>query len=159
MNLTTRRRRRFSPAIVILSVLALVPSLSFGQQGVMPPKVPFGNAPCKSLSEDEQKELEQKALGYARPVAGKADRAPATLSFDNMCSCSGNVNVGYMTQADYNTNKDGNRSSSRTAPSDLPGAFYDKQGGLWFAKDGYYVVVSGSHKLVEQAARVIAAKV
>ena len=154
-------RRNYWPPTLMLTVIFLflaVPS-SPGQNAPTPPKVPFGNAPCKSLSQDEQEEdLEQKALGYARPAPGKADRAPATLPFDNTCSYGGHVNVGYMTKADYETNQNGNRSSSHTAPSDLPGAFYDRQGGLWFAKNGYYAVISGSSKLVEQAARLIVAK-
>jgi hypothetical protein len=121
-------------------------------------KVPFGNVPCKSLTQEEQQSLEQKALGYARPTPGKPDRAPATLPFDNVCFYSSYVNVGYMTQADYETNSTANRSASQTAPGDLPRAFYDNQAGLWFATNGYYVTVKGSKKLREEAARVIAAK-
>lgn len=121
-------------------------------------KVPFGNAPCKSLTQEEQQSLEQKALGYARPTPGKPDRAPATLPFDNVCFYSSYVNVGYMTQADYETNSTANRSASQTAPGDLPRAFYDNQAGLWFATNGYYVTVKGSKQLREEAARVIAAK-
>lgn len=153
-------RRNYCPATLMLTaiLLLLAAASSVGQNAPTPPKVPFGNTPCKSLSQDEQKDLEQKGLGYSRPVAGKPDRAPATLPFDNTCSYGGHVNVGYMTKADYDTNQNGNRSSSSTAPSDLPGSFYDRQGGLWFAKNGYYAVISGSHKLTEQAARVIVAK-
>jgi streptogramin lyase len=59
---------------------------------------------------------------------------------------------------DYRTNMDANRSSSRSAPADLPGAVYDRQGGLWFTNNGYYVVLSHSHQLSEQAARIIVGK-
>ena len=121
-------------------------------------KVPFGNAPCKSLTQEEQQSLEQKALGYARPTPGKPDRAPVTLPFDNVCFYGSYVNVGYMTQADYETNSTANRSPSQTAPGDLPRAFYDNQAGLWFATNGYYVTVKGSKQLRDDAARVIAAK-
>lgn len=121
------------------------------------PKVPFGNQPCRSLSPTEQQTLEQKAWGYAKPVPGKADRAPAGLPFDNVCFYY-DFNVGYMTQGDYQTNRDGNHSTEHADPAGLPGAFYDKQGGLWFAKNGYYVVIAGSRKLEEAAAQAIAAK-
>jgi hypothetical protein len=181
MNSTTHAARRYWPATLILAATLLTlaacqdstPSASNPaqsasaspvnaslprQSGPTPPKVPFGNRPCQSLSQIEQKQIEQQALGYSEPVPGKPDRAPATLPFDNVCFYRGHVNVGYMTKIDYDTNNGGNRSTSRTAPSDLPQAFYDKQGGLWFTKNGYYVVVSGSHKLLEQVARIIAAK-
>jgi hypothetical protein len=38
------------------------------------------------------------------------------------------------------------------------GAFYDKQGGLWFTKNGYNVVVAGGSTYVEKTARIIAGK-
>lgn len=63
-----------------------------------------------------------------------------------------------MAQVDYEFNRDGNRSTTHTVTSDLPGAFSDKQGGLWFANSGYYVVVSGSSSLNEKVARIIVAK-
>jgi hypothetical protein len=110
------------------------------------------------LSAEELKQIEQKGLGYARPSSGKPDRAPATLPFENVCSYEGYIQVGYMTQIDFQTNRDGNRSTSHTAPNDLPQAFYDKQGGLWFEKNGYYVVVSGKSALREAAARIIVGK-
>ncbi len=121
------------------------------------PKVPFGHQPCKSLSQDEQKALEQQAWGYAEPVPGKPDRAPAGLPFDNVCFYS-SFNVGYMAQTDYQTNRDANHSAEHPDPPDLPGAFYDKQGGLWFAKDGYYVNIEGGSRLREPLARALAAK-
>jgi len=42
--------------------------------------------------------------------------------------------VGYMTQMDYTSNKESKQSKSKQAPTDLPGAFYDKQGGLWLSQ-------------------------
>src|SRR5947209_1947286 len=123
--------RRFS--VVLLGAIAIGASsllcshLAFASDATAP-RVPFGNAPCKSLTQEEQQSIEQKGLGYSRPTAGKADRAPATLSFDNVCSYSGYVNVGYMTKIDYQTNSSSNRNTSESAPGDLPQAFYDKQG-------------------------------
>ena len=128
-----------------------LPTLGNGNKGPTLPMVPFGNQPCQSLSAAD---LENLKLPSAAP--GKSDRAPATLPFDNLCFYRG-IHVGYMTQIDYDSNQQGNRSSSKTAPADLPGAFYDQQGGLWFAKNGYYVVVSGS-ALDEKLAGVINAK-
>lgn len=116
------------------------------------PKVPFGNQPCQSLSAGDR-----QSLGLSTTQPGKADRAPAKLPFDNLCFY-GAIHIGYMTQVDYNFNQSGNRSSSHTAPADLPNAFYDQQGGLWFAKNGYYLVISGSHALNEKIARIIIAK-
>jgi hypothetical protein len=124
----------------------------FGPHSPSFPKVPFGNKPCQSLSANEE-----RSLGLAADTLGKSDRAPANLPFDNICTYR-ELQVGYMTEIDYRTNMEGNRSSSRTAPADLPGAFYDRQGGLWFAKNGYYVVLSHSHQLSEPAARIIVGK-
>lgn len=162
MSSTTSRSPRIkicrAAVTVAISMLTLAVTAHSGWSEPTPPKVPFGNAPCKSLSLDEQKQVEQKSLGYARPVPGKPDRAPATLPFDNVCFYTGYVSVSYMTQVDFEANRDGNRNPKRTAPTNLPQAFYDKQGGLWFAKSGYYVVVSGKAKLVEPAASIIARK-
>jgi hypothetical protein len=116
------------------------------------PKVPFGNQPCQTLSAGDRQNL-----GLSTTTLGKADRAPATLPFDNLCFYGG-IHFGYMTEDDYKVNQEGNRSTSRMAPADLPGAFYDQQGGLWIAKNGYYVVISGSHDLDEKIANVISAK-
>jgi hypothetical protein len=122
------------------------------------PKVPFGNQPCQSLTA-----ADGQALGMTKMV-GKADRAPATLPIDNFCTylqgdgANVGTEIGYVTDIDYQTNRDGNRSTSHQAPADLPGAFYDRQGGLWFAKNGYDVVVSGANKFKEPAAHLVAAK-
>ncbi|MGA9836797.1 MAG: hypothetical protein WBQ26_05740 [Gemmatimonadaceae bacterium] len=64
----------------------------------------------------------------------------------------------YMTDDEHRVNRDANQSTSHHAPADLPGAFHDEQGGLWFAKNGYYVVVSGANAFKEPAARVLAGK-
>lgn len=119
------------------------------------PKVPFNNQPCLSLSK-----ADLGALGIGSDDA-KADNAPATLPIDNYCSYTSNsldIQVGYMTNMDYDTNHDGNQSTSRTAPSGLPGAFYDKQGGLWFTMKGYYVVIAGRDMYKERVAKIIIAK-
>ncbi len=122
-----------------------------------PPTVPFGNQPCRSLDSSDH-----AALKMFTPVHENAFRAPSTLKLDNVCDYDHanqrQVQVAYMTKGDYDLNRDGNRSTEKSAPADLPGAFYDKQGGLWFAKNGYYVVVVGRHALREPAARAIAAK-
>ncbi len=122
-----------------------------------PPKVPFGNQPCQSLSSNDQ-----TALKMFTPVHANASRAPGTLTFDNVCDYvhggTRQVQVGYMTKGDYDLNSHGNRSTEKQAPGDLPGGFYDAQGGLWFAKGGYYVVVAGKSALREPVARLIAGK-
>ncbi len=59
---------------------------------------------------------------------------------------------------DYEANQSGNRSTEHQAPSDLPGAFFDRQGGLWFTKNGYFVVVSGKSKFREPVAKILVAK-
>jgi hypothetical protein len=119
------------------------------------PKVPFNNQPCLSLS---QADLGSLGIGSDD---SKADRAPATLPYDNYCTYMSNsqdVQVGYMTDMDYDTNRTGNRSTSRTAPPNLPGAFYDGQGGLWFTTKGYYVVIAGRDMYKERAAQIIIAR-
>ena len=135
--------------------VVLVGTVALGAQKPTSPKVPFGNRPCESLSAADQSELK-----FLTPVTAKPDRAPATLAADNMCTYTHGgtrlAQVGYMTQQDYESNHGGNRSTSKQAPADLPGAFYDKQGGLWLSKSGYYVVVSGRSE--EPTARLIAKK-
>ena len=139
------------------SCAVLVATLTLGVRQPTSPKVPFGNNPCASLSSAEQTELK-----LSTPVTAKPDRAPAKLAADNMCTYTHAgtklVQVGYMTQMDYTTNNEGNRSKSKQAPADLPGAFYDKQGGLWLSKNGYYAVISGKSELREPVARLIAKK-
>lgn len=115
------------------------------------PKVPFANQPCQSLSATDL-----RGLGVAAS-SGRPARAPAELPYDNLC-VFGKVVVAYVTQRNYESNQQHNINASRTPPKGLPGAFYDKQGGLWFAKDGYYVVVSGSGDVEVKAAGMIAAR-
>jgi hypothetical protein len=150
--LTARAHAKPSSNSSRRSVTSSLAALQFGNKEPTRPKVPFGNQPCQSLSV-----ADLQSLKMSSSPPGKPDRAPATLPFDNLCFY-GRMHLGYMTQIDYDSNKEGNRSSSYTAPADLPGAFYDKQGGLWFTKNGYYVVVSGSHDVDEKLARAIAAK-
>jgi hypothetical protein len=123
----------------------------------VPPKVPFGNQPCQSVTP-----AEATSLGVREATSNKADRAPANLPYDNVCTYyaggSMAVQVGYQAEIDYQANQDGNHSTSRADPTDLPGAFYDRQGGLWFTKNGYYVVISGESAFRDKAARLIAGK-
>ena len=139
------------------SCAVLVATLTLGVHQPTPPKVPFGNSPCASLSAADETELK-----FLTPVTAKPDRAPATLAADNMCTYTHGgtklAQLGYMTRMDYEMNNEGNRSTSTQAPADLPGAFYDKQGGLWLSKNGYYVVVSGKRESREPVARIIAKK-
>ncbi len=145
---------------VVLAVAFCAPALASGGDpttplfGSHPPvyKVPFGNKPCDSLSAEEL-----RSIGASTNPPGKPDRAPANLPFDNICTYSG-FSVGYMSEIDYTSNLNGNHSTSRTAPADLPGAFYDRQGGLWFTKNGYYVTLEHSHELSEKAAHIIVGK-
>jgi len=120
-------------------------------KGPIVPKVPFGNQPCLSLST-----AEQQAIGMS-PEPGKPDRAPAILPADNMCSYD-EAQVGFMTDVDYQSNHDTNLSTTRKSPADLPGAFYDKQGGLWFTVKGYDVVVGGSDRFKEKIAHLLVGK-
>jgi hypothetical protein len=121
------------------------------------PKVPFGNKPCQSLTSSDE-----ATLKVSGPLDRRADRAPATLPYDSFCSYTHGgtlvTQVGYQTKLDYDANSSGNRSTTRKAPADLPGAFYDRQGGLWFTKNGYYVVIAGRSAFREPVARIVAGK-
>jgi len=121
------------------------------------PKVPFGNQPCQSLSA-----ADQATLGFPGTLTGRPDRAPANTPHDNVCTWdhggSRYVQIGYQAKIDYDANRSGNQSDKHQAPADLPGAFYDRQGGLWFAKNGYFVVVSGKSKFREPVAKILVAK-
>ncbi|HVP61323.1 MAG TPA: hypothetical protein VMT11_12225 [Myxococcaceae bacterium] len=144
-----------------VSVLILAGALSAAGDArsgeLSAPKVPFGNHPCQSLSPQDQAKL-----GFPPGMTTQAFRAPAGLLFDNVCSYfhGGTLyaQIGYQAKIDYDTNSTGNRSKSHQAPADLPGGFYDGQGGLWFAKSGYYVVVSGKGAFREPVARLLAGK-
>jgi hypothetical protein len=116
-----------------------------------PPKVPANNQPCAVLSLDDLKGL---GISGATP---RPDRAPANLPYDNLCFIGG-VHYGFMALIDYETNQTSNRNTSKAAPADLPGSFYDRQGGLWFAKGGYYVNVASNGVAPAKLASALAAK-
>ena len=101
MSAPSRVGRELPAVLVMLVTLA---GGAFAQRTgkLTPPKVPFGNKPCESLSAADKTTLE--------------------------------------------------------LPTDLPSAFYDKHGGLWFSKNGYYAAVSGKSELREPVARAIASK-
>jgi hypothetical protein len=141
---------------VVAGVVVMSPRIG-NASGDDVPKVPFGNQPCQSLSA-----ADQATLQFPGTLTGRPDRAPATLPYDNVCTWDHGgtryVQIGYQAKIDYDANRGGNQSTSHQAPTDLPGAFYDRQGGLWFTKNGYFVVVSGKSKLREPVAKILAAK-
>jgi hypothetical protein len=143
-------------AVLAVAVVVMSPGASVAS-GLEVPKVPFGNQPCQSLSA-----ADQATLQFPEKMTAAPDRAPAGLPHDNVCTWSHGgsryVQIGYMAKVDYDANSTGNRSTEHQAPTDLPGAFYDRQGGLWFAKNGHFVVVSGKSKLREPVAKILAAK-
>lgn len=121
------------------------------------PKVPFNNDPCQALTA-----ADQATLKIDGPIHATPGRAPGNLKSDNVCDYThGGTRVsqiGFMNQGDYDMNSKSNRSKTRQAPNDLPNAFYDDQGGLWIAKNGYYVVMTGKGVLREPVARLLAGK-
>lgn len=120
------------------------------------PKVPFGNQPCRSLSMDESKNLGVVKPAPAKPESG---REPDGLAFDNTCDF-GYQTLKYTTSSDYEFQKSNLRNPSHIAPAQLPGAFYDVLGNLWFAEKGYYVVIpnNAADSVKEKMARVISAR-
>jgi hypothetical protein len=120
------------------------------------PKVPFGNQPCRSLSADELKELKVAKPAPAKPEPG---REPDGLAFDNTCDF-GYQSLVYTTRSDYEFQKSNLRNPRHNAPADLPDAFYDTLGNLWFAKEGYYVGIPNNtaDAVKEKMARAVAAK-
>ena len=152
---------RWSSSMVPLVACAVLSAFSINGSGQSnrptTPKVPFGNQPCASLSAADRAMLKMPATITAKP-----DRAPATLPIDNVCTYESGgtryAQIGFQVKIDYDANSTGNRSKTRQAPADLPGSFYDAQGGLWLSKNGYYVVVSGRSAFREPVARVVAAK-
>ncbi|MGH9524298.1 MAG: hypothetical protein ACRD3E_17375 [Terriglobales bacterium] len=121
------------------------------------PKVPFGNHPCQTLSQDEQ-----KSLGFNLPLKATASRTPDGLPVDNTCTYEsvGAVAIEYGTRQDYEYQRDNLRKAGQAAPADVPSSFYDVLGNLWFAKDGYYVTVTnvGQPVSIEKVTAVVAAK-
>jgi hypothetical protein len=120
------------------------------------PRVPFGDDPCQSLSS-----AEEARLGMSGPVEGTRGRAPDMLAIDNTCTYTRGsrryVRVGYQSMVDYGL-ASSTRSTTHRAPGDLPGAFYDRRDGLWFTRNGYYVVVIGESRFREPVARIVDAK-
>jgi hypothetical protein len=153
---STRRRASIGRMHCTLFVAALT-ILPMTARAQKQPKVPFNNDPCQSLTA-----ADQAALKIDGPLKATPGRAPGNLKSDNVCDYThGGTRVsqiGFMNQSDYDLNSTGNRSKTRQAPNDLPSAFYDDQGGLWIAKNGYYVVVSGKGALREPVARLLAGK-
>lgn len=127
---------------------------SDGQSGQ--PKVPFGNHPCRSLTAGEL-----KGLGIAKPAPAQPEpgREPDSLAFDNTCDF-GYQSLVYTTESNYEDQKSELRNPRHNAPGDLPSAFYDVLGNLWFAKKGYYVTIPNStaDAVKEKMARAVAAK-
>lgn len=120
------------------------------------PKVPFGNRPCQSLTTDEIKNL-----GIAKPAPAKPEpgHEPNDLTFDNTCDF-GYQTLVYTTESNYEAQRNELRNPRHNAPADLPNAFYDVLGNLWFEKKGYYVTVpnNASDSVKEKMARMIIAK-
>ena len=120
------------------------------------PKVPFGNQPCRSLTASELKDL-----GIAKPAPAKPEpgHEPDSLAFDNTCDF-GYQTLVYTTESNYESQENELRNPRHTAPGDLPGAFYDVLGNLWFAKKGYYVTIPNNtaDAVKEKTARAVAAK-
>ncbi len=123
-----------------------------------PPKVPFNQQPCQSLST-----ADMTALNFPTTVHTISEKeTPESLPYDNACRWynggSQLTRIAYMTQEDYNGTSQSMRSTENVAPTDIPGAFYDKQGYLWFAKNGYSVEIGSGTKSREAVARLVAAK-
>lgn len=120
------------------------------------PKVPFGNQPCRSLTAGELKDL-----GIAKPPPAKPEpgHEPDSLAFDNTCDF-GYQSLVYTTQRNYEDQKSELRNPRHAAPGDLPSAFYDVLGNLWFSKKGYYLTIPNNtaDAVKEKMARAVAAK-
>ena len=127
---------------------------SGGQSGQ--PKVPFGNQPCRSLTAGELKDLK---IAKPPPTTPEPGREPDSLAFDNTCDF-GYQSLVYTTEGDYQNQKSELRNPRHNAPGDLPSAFYDVLGNLWFAKNGYYVTIPNNtaDAVKEKMARAVAAK-
>jgi hypothetical protein len=125
-----------------------------GESQSAAPRVPFGGQPCRSLST-----ADLKRIGFATPGPPKPGRSPDDLALDNVCEF-GELSIEFTTQKDYVYQRDKLRSHRQTAPADLPGAFYDVLGNLWFAKKGYSIVIANTveDKQMVDVARAIAAK-
>ena len=153
-SMRTRVRIGRLHCALLATALVILPMTARAQTQ---PKVPFKNDPCQALTA-----ADQATLKIDGPIHATPGRAPGNLKSDNICDYThGGTRVsqiGFMTKADYDANSNGNRSKTHQAPTDLPGAFYDGQGGLWIAKSGYYVVLAGKSALREPIARLLAGK-
>lgn len=91
------------------------------------PKVPFGNKPCQSLTQEEQ-----KSLGFNMPVRAAASRTPDDLAYENTCTFEsvGAFAIEYTTRQDYDYPHDNLHKASHAAPAGIPGSFYDMLGNL-----------------------------
>lgn len=122
------------------------------------PRVPFNQQPCQSLSA-----ADMTALHFPTPVhTVPYKETPDSLPYDNACRWyNGGTElalIAYMTQEDYDGTSQSMRSTQHVAPTDIPGAFYDQQGYLWFAKNGYSVEIGPGSKSREAVARLLAGK-
>lgn len=161
-------RSRMLALTIVLPLLVLAACTQSGMQNTTgvdepptapppdTPKVPFGKQPCRSLTPDEIKNL-----GIAKPAPAKPEpgHEPDGLAFDNTCDF-GYQTLVYTTESSYAAQKNELRNPRRSAPADLPNAFYDVLGNLWFAEKGYYVTVpnNAADSIKEKMARMIAAK-
>jgi hypothetical protein len=119
------------------------------------PKVPFSQQPCQSLSA-----ADMAALKFSMPVRTVPYKETSdSLTYDNACRWyNGSTEltlIAYQTQQDYDGTSQSMKSTEHIAPSDIPGAFYDTQGYLWFAKDGYYVEIGQGHPREDVARRLV----
>lgn len=139
-----------------ISSAGSAPAITGGVTGSDTPKVPFGKQPCRSLTPDESRNL-----GITKPPPAKPEpgREPDGLGFDNTCDF-GYQSLVYTTESSYEAQKNQLRNPRHNVPADLPNAFYDVLGNLWFAEKGYYVTVpnNAADSVKEKMARVIAAK-
>lgn len=122
------------------------------------PKVPFNQQPCQSLSDADMATLHSAMPVRTVPYKETSD----SLTYDNACRWyNGGTEqtlVAYMTQEDYDGTSQTMKSIENIAPTDIPGAFYDKQGYFWFAKNGYYVEIGSGSRPREAVARLLAGK-
>ena len=120
------------------------------------PKVPFNQQPCQSLSA-----ADMAALNFPTPVHAEAFKETSVaLTYDNACRWSNGgselTRIAYQTKEDYDGTSQNMKSTENVAPADIPGAFYDKQGYLWIAKNGYYVEIGATKR--EPVARQLVGK-
>jgi len=161
-------RSRMLALTIVLPLLVLAACTQSGTQntasagesqtGASPdtPKVPFGKQPCRSLTPDELNNL-----GITKPAPAKPEpgHEPDDLAFDNTCDF-GYQTLVYTTESNYEAQRNELRNPRHNAPADLPNAFYDVLGNLWFAEKGYYVTVpnNAADSVKEKMARMVAAK-